>query len=228
MDSLQRRGGREGIPIQLSLLSILWLSAVSLDAEIIDRIAVAIDNQVIAESQVLDELRITAFLNGVPPDYSPATKRATANRLVDQTLIRREMELTRYPEAQPSDIEPVLRDLKSRYGGEAQFESALKPYRVTGQQVQQALLRQAAALRFIDLRFKPEVQVQEPDVRQYYENVFVPECRRKQVNPIPSFEEARDQCEQALTAELVDKRVDAWLKEFRTRTRIRYEEDAFQ
>ena len=83
-------------------------------------------------------------------------------------------------------------------------------------------------LRFIDLRFRPEVQVQESEVKQYYETVYLPDLRKKGVTPVPSFEDAQDDCEEALTTQRVDKRVDAWLAEARGRARIEYDEDALR
>jgi hypothetical protein len=91
----------------------------------------------------------------------------------------------------------------------------------------QALSRQAAVLEFIELRFRPQVQVPEQDVRQYYETVFVPEHQRKR-SPPPPFEEARSECEETLAQQLVDKLVDTWLKELKGRMRIRFQEEAFQ
>ena len=68
-----------------------------LRAEIIDRIAVSVGNQAITISDLDREIRVTAFLNRTPPDFSPAARRATADRMVEQRLILRELENSRYP-----------------------------------------------------------------------------------------------------------------------------------
>jgi hypothetical protein len=196
--------------------------------EIIDRVAVAVDTQVITQSQLMDEIRVVAFQNGDKPDFSPASRRAAADRLVEQALIRREMQLTRFPEPKRADIEDTLKDLRSRSGSDAAYQTALREYGITQEQLEQALLRQSATLQFIELRFRPEVQVQEPEVMSYYEDVFVPEAQRRHIVPTPAFDAVREQCEEALTAQLVDKRVAAWLKEARSRVHLHYQEDAFQ
>jgi hypothetical protein len=72
------------------LAIFLFVSLVS--AEIIDRIAVTVEKQVITESEIWRQIRITAFLNGEEPDFSSAAKRTMADRLVEQVLIRRELE----------------------------------------------------------------------------------------------------------------------------------------
>lgn len=204
---------------------ILW--AVAARPEIIDRIAVTVDNQPIAESRVLEELRLTAFLNGAKAEITPEAKREAADRLVEQTLIRREMQLTQYPPPDPAEVERLLEQVVAPFGGQAAFEQALKDYGIGREELKQALERQAAVLRFIDLRFRPEVQVIEPDIRLYYDTVLVPQFQKQNMTP-PSYDEAHSQCEEAVINQRVDQRVDSWLAEMKKRTRIRYEEDAFQ
>ena len=53
-------------------------------AAIIDRIAITVANQVITESQIDDEIRVTAFLNREPLDLSAAAKKQAAGRLIEQ------------------------------------------------------------------------------------------------------------------------------------------------
>jgi hypothetical protein len=210
----------------VGVLQFALLCCVS-DAEVIDRIAATIGNRPIMQSQLLEELRVTAFLNGEKPDLSPANRRRTAMRMVEQSLFRREMEFAHFAEPEGAQIEEALKAVKGRFGGAAEFERELKAYGIGAGALGPALERQMALLRFIELRFRPQVQVAETEARKYYETVVVPEYARKRLPP-PPFEEARGQCEEALIQQLVDKRVEAWLEEVKGRTRIRYTEEAFQ
>ncbi len=205
----------------------LALCIVVARGEIIDRVAVSIDNEVITESQVKEDIRITSFLNGEKPDFSGPNKRRAADRLVQQALITREVGLTRYPEPTQDEINAMLKQVRGRYASRAAFEQALQRNRITEGQLRATLSRQAATLRYIDLRFRPEVQVRDADVLQYYETVFLPACRKKGI-PEPAFDTVRAQCEEAVAQQLVDKRVETWLEETRSRTRIQYQEAAFQ
>ena len=67
-------------------------------AEVIDRIAVTLDNQVITQSEILREMRLTAFLNGDPLDLSGESRKKAAGRLIEQKLIRKEIEAPQYLE----------------------------------------------------------------------------------------------------------------------------------
>ncbi len=202
--------------------------AVSLHAEIIDQVAATVDNQVITRSQIVEQVRVAAFLNGEKPDSSPANLRRTADRLIELTLVAREMDLTRYPQPTLADIKDLLAQVRGRYPSDAAYRAALAGNHITPAQLEESLRQQAALLRFIDLRFRPEVQVQDTDVERYCENVYLPEQRKKPGSADLTLQQAMPQCEEDFTGQLVDTRLDTWLKETRGRSRITYEEDAFQ
>jgi hypothetical protein len=190
--------------------------------EIIDRIAVAVDRRVITESEIIRQIRITAFLNNVPPDESPSNKRATADRLVEQVLIRRELETSRY--ASPESAPPVAyQEMKTRFRADEEYKQTLSRYRITDADVREALEWQATLLEFIDLRFRPGVQVPESEVRDYYQQQSV-----QNPGKLPSFEEARNDIESILISQRVDNAVDRWLGQARTQTTIRYTQEVFR
>lgn len=207
---------------------VLCVCAVNALPEIIDQVAVTVDDQVITASRIGDEIRVTAFLNGEKPDFSPANRRRTADRLIEQMLVRREMDLTRYPQPGVTEIQDAMKQVKSRFESNEAFLRELAADKITQAQIETALLQQAALLRFVDLRFRPEVQVQETDIERYCENVYLPDLRKRGVTPEPTLESTRQQCGEEFTAKLVDQRVDTWLKDSRERSRITYVEDAFQ
>ena len=81
-------------------LAWLWLLAPGLgllSGEIIDRMAVSVGNQVITEGQIDEEIRLTAFLNHEQPGASVTERKKAAGRLIEQALIKRDMDLSRYP-----------------------------------------------------------------------------------------------------------------------------------
>src|SRR3954465_12499103 len=84
----------------------------SLPAAVVDRVAVVVGNTVITETEVLQEARLEAFLNGAPLDLGPAARRAAAERLVDQQLVRNEMRIGAYPQPTATEIDDMLSNLK--------------------------------------------------------------------------------------------------------------------
>ncbi|MDW8352932.1 MAG: hypothetical protein RMK57_00230 [Bryobacterales bacterium] len=205
------------------------LLAASVRPEIIDRIAVVVGRDVITESALLRALRVTAFLNAEEPDFSPAAKRRAAERLVDQTLILREMETGRYALPDPSEVEQLLAQLrKERFKTPEDFARALTRYGITEEQLRDVLARQLATLRFIELRFRPAVMVPESEIRHYYQTRVLARWDNKEGTKPPPLEDMWAAIEQVLAGEQVDRLLEEWLRQARKQTRIEFKAKAFE
>src|SRR5260370_7871360 len=120
-----------------------------------DRIAVAVGNRAIKESQIDREIRLTAFENGTALDVSAASKRKAADRLIDQTFIRTEMAKASYPAPSDAEINSVLDRIKqARFRTSSEFEQALKTYAITTPELKAHIVWQIQVLRFADLHFE--------------------------------------------------------------------------
>lgn len=208
-------------------LSAFWFTGSR--ADIIDRIAVTLDNQAITESEILLEMRLTAFQNGGPLDFKPEAKREAAGRLIEQKLIRKEIEVGRYIQPGPADVEPMLKQLDTqRFHNASEFRQALEKYGVREEDLKAHLLWQLTLLRFIDVRFRPGIQVTDQDIQQYFSQKL-PELE-KQAGPEKKIrlEDLRDKIQDALTDERVDQQLNDWLAETRKHMRIEFHPEAFQ
>jgi peptidyl-prolyl cis-trans isomerase SurA len=205
------------------LVSLVFLVSLptALFPEIIDRIVITVDNQVITQSQVDDEIRVTAFLNREKADLSPAARKDAAGRLIEQSLIRREMGLSRYPLPELSDAAESLKTLKAMYSSETDFHDAIESYGVTEEELTRRLWWQLTLLRFIDYRFRPGIQIPAADVQAYYRQQ-VSEWEQKGTRPIPTIEESRDQIEEILTQKRIDQALEQWIMDTRSQVTITY------
>jgi hypothetical protein len=196
------------------------------NAAVIDRVAVSVGSEAITETEIEREIRLTALLNTDTPNLTPENKRKAAERLVEQALIRREIELSHYPTPDMADIEKTLDQIKTiRFGGEKAFQQALGRLNLTEEDVKRQLLWQTTLLRFIEMRFRPGVHVTEEDIREYFDK----EIRSVAANGSGvSLEDYRDRIEQAISGQRADKELDAWMKEARGRTKIVYHPEAFE
>ena len=111
------------------LLLVLLMGLVLGRAEIVDRIAATVGSEVIAESQVEEQIRISAFINGTEPDFSVENKRKVLDNLIEQVLIRREIEFTRFPAPKPEEVQPLLKQVKDRFPGDDAWHDAMKKRR---------------------------------------------------------------------------------------------------
>jgi len=208
---------------------LLLALATAARGDIVDRIAVSVGNRVITTSDLDREIRVNAFLAGVKPDFTPAGKRATAERMVEQKLIRRELETSRYPVPDAAEVEPALEDFKKNLeGNEEEYQKTLASYGITEQDVKNELLWQRMLLAFIEVRFRPGIQVSDQDIRNDFENVVAPAARAAHPGQPVALEDYRDQIVRKLAEKRVDQELDQWLEEARKRTDIVFHEEVFQ
>ena len=196
-------------------------------AETLDRIAVTVGQDVITESQVILDLRVAAFLDGKPVDLSGAARRQSAERLVDQFLILREAVDSHV--TLPS-VEATA-GLIAPYAAESGYQANLEHYGISERDLGEHLLAGLRTLTFTDLRFRPDVQVSNEDLRSYYDNLVkqgTSGAGPPAAAQVPSFEASRDQIEKLLTEQRVMQALDQWLAMARMGANIRYREKAFE
>ncbi len=186
-----------------ALLLLPFLQA----ADVVDRVAVVVGKSVITESEVLDGLRITGFLNGEAVDYSPQARRAAAERLVDQQLLRNEMEASRMGLPTSTESDAVFQQFyREHFHDTNSYAAALAKYGVTDQQVKEELTWQLALLRFTDLRFRSELAIPS-------ESTATQSGADRQAPP---------------AANSVDQQMESWLKDARSNTRVTFKAEAFR
>ncbi|HWB85591.1 MAG TPA: hypothetical protein VG675_15710 [Bryobacteraceae bacterium] len=217
------------LAVTVRWVAVALAAPLALHAEIIDRIAVSVGSRVITESALDREIRVTAFQNRVAPDFSPANKRATAGRMVEQMLIRQELDTSRYPAPTEADIEPAYQAFKkTNFQSDQQFQQALADAGITEQDLKDEMLWQSTLLQFIEVRFRPGVQVSDEEIQDYFDRIVKPEAAKAHPNEPVALEDYRDDIEEKLAGQRVDEQMDNWLKEAKKRTEIVYHDEAFQ
>jgi uncharacterized lipoprotein YehR (DUF1307 family) len=194
---------------------------------ILDRIAVTVGKQVITEGEVVRDLRVAALLDHKPVDLSGEEKRKAADRLVDQLLIQQEIAFSRIPLGAEEEAARMLAQVESQYGSAAGYQAALVRYHVTEADVANHLITGMRALQFTDLRFHPEIDISEDDLRDFY-NKLSEEGRKRGDANIPTFESSRDDVEKFVVGQRITLALDRWLGAQRTQTQILYREQVFQ
>lgn len=209
--------------------AIAVLCALAASAAIIDRIAVSVGNRVIASSDIDREIRVAAFLNGAKPDFSSASRRAAADRMVEQTLVRMEVENSRYPASTAADVQAALADFKkSHFADDAAYQRALSDYGVSEKDVLTELGWQRTLLSYIDVRFRPAVQVTDQEIEDYFQNTVKPAAQLANPNQPATLEEFHDRIEATLAGKKEDDELNRWLAQAKQRNTIVYHDEAFQ
>jgi hypothetical protein len=196
------------------------LLALPLAATIVDRIAISAGTQVITDSEIEQRIRLTAFENGAIPSFDPATRKTAADRLIDQKLVEREMDLGQYPRLTADRRASLLSDYaKENFKANAEaMDKTLASDGLTRADLEADLAREVDLLTFLSVRFRPAVEITDQDVTRYFQS----KIRPKLANTNAGIDEYRSQIEAELTNQRADADMEAWLKEQRKRNKIRY------
>jgi len=196
-----------------ALIIATFLLAFAARADIIDRIAVSVGNQVITQSDLERQIRVIAFQNGVKPDFSTASKHAVADKMIEQKLIQKELENSRYPLPTAAELQPAMDEFKkAHFPDRSSYEKALADYGITEQDLLDVLLWERTLLAFIEIRFESGVLVSDQDVADH--------AREKQLTPAAA--------ERALVSIRADQQLEQWLRDARRRSPVITHEEAFQ
>ncbi|HUB79569.1 MAG TPA: hypothetical protein VMB03_12260 [Bryobacteraceae bacterium] len=211
-----------------SIAVLLMLPATHGESVVIDRVAVIVDKRVIKASDIDRDLRVTEFLNRAPLDLSVSARRKAAERLIDQTVIREEMEKGGYSRSTASQVDGMMKKLlDDRFGGsEARLKEELARYGLTDAQLRMQLEWQLDVIDFIAQRFRPGVMVTDDQVKSYYQQHRAD--LERQFPRLKSYEALEPKIRTSLEGEQLNQNFDAWLAEARKRDRIVYREGAFQ
>jgi len=211
--------------LRLLVMSCLVISA---QATIIDRLAITVGRQVITESQLDEELRVTAFLNRRPISRGADERRAAADRLVAQLLVEGEMQLSHYPFPDANDINNYLEQVKAGFDGESRFDEALAADDLTEATLRQHLALQLTTLRFIEYRFRPDVGISDSDIESYYDRETAAWRAGHPGAAPPTLAQSKESIRKTLVQERTDEALDTWLEKSRKRVDIVYLDKSLQ
>jgi hypothetical protein len=207
-------------------VSMLLITGMIAQAVIIDRIAIIVRNSVIKDSDIRRDIRVTDFLNGQPLNFGPAARKAAADRLINQAMIRREIRLGDYPQATYQEADQQLDRLeKQKYKSQAAFEQALTRYGLTNNELRTEFKWQLTVLRFIDARFKPAVMVSDREVNDYYDQH---EAALRHAHPKESVDDLHGDARNIITGEQVNKLFFDWLDQQRGDAKIVFHEEGLK
>lgn len=204
---------------------LVWTTA---RAVTIDRISVIAGGRIVKESDIVREIRITAFLNREPVGRGGtagaelAARKEAAGRLIDQQFIREEMAVGGYPPAAPGAAHDFYERIrKDRAPSAAAWDRLLKSYSITGAELEKHLLWQLSVLSFIEAKFRPGAIVPEAESRKYYED-HLDTLKDANAGKPASFDDLRPRIEDTLAEGRVNEMFYAWLDEKRKESKIEY------
>jgi peptidyl-prolyl cis-trans isomerase SurA len=208
-------------------ISAVYLLAGAAFGVIVDRIAVTVGTQAITSSELDLTIRLTAFLNQGPLDFSAANRRKTVERLIEQRIVLKESNFSKFTKPSMKDVEPRLSSIVKLLfaDNQAAYRAALEKHQITEDDLKRYLLWQMTFFRFIDFRFRPGIQVSESDIQDYFKSTILPLAQKANPGKTISIDEYHDRIERILMARREEVEMQGWLADTRKHTNIEYRDE---
>lgn len=203
------------------LILALSVSLCATAGEVIDRIVVTVNNHPLLQSDWEDALQFEAFLQGRPvAALTDAERRATLDRLVDQELLRQQMQADfSLDEKQVTERVKAVRAQTPGAATDQGWHTVLAQYAMDEAQLRKELAMQMQILHFVDLRLRPNARVDRETIAEYYRDTLVPQVKMKGAEPEP-LEAVSGKIRELLAQQRMDELLTAWIANLRGQSRI--------
>jgi hypothetical protein len=179
----------------LAVLLVAPVAPVARAAELIERVLAVVDDTPVLLSETLALQRLKRV------------ERAVAlETLVDETLMQREASRLKEAAVSSQEAERAYLGLLAGLGPDGpRDEPALR----------RIAWRQAAILKYVDTRFRPELRVTDEELAEAH----------RQRPDAPALESVLPELSAELLRRALDSKIEAWVAELRAQARIRYVPD---
>jgi hypothetical protein len=207
---------------QLALLfTLTWIRA----QVVVDRMVAVVNKRVILESELDQARRIELLLQGKPvtrEEPDPKQMQALLERLIDRSLLEQQIADPAILDPTPEELTARIKEIRGQIPGadsEDGWKSVLVAYGLEARDVEYHVISEFRVLRFVDLRFRNLVRVDQAEIAAYYQDRLLPELRRQGAHA-PPLNEVSAKIEKILVEEHMDQMLTEWLQTLRTQGHI--------
>lgn len=202
----------------------LLFGATSLLAQggvVIDRIIATVNKQPLLLSDWNAGVRMEAFLQDRQPgSFTEAERKAVLNRLIDRALLQQQMQADY--SASDQEVKDRIQSIRAQFKGaetEEGWVKTLAGYELTPTDVEQFVRTQLQVMRFVDLRLRPTIRIDEEALQAYYRDTLVPEVKKTGAEPEP-FQKVRPKIREILVQQKMDGVLESWLADLRSQSEV--------
>ena len=207
------------LPILALLLTIPRFAA----AEVVDRVVAVVNAHAILLSELDTAARLVALLNRQPLDaLNNASRQATFQRMIDQELLRGEMENSSVTRSTSQEVEAKLHELRQQYSGasaDVEWMAVLSRYGVTQQEAEAAIAEELDGLRLVDFRLRSSASPDAAQIDRYYRTVYETDMLARRAKPAP-LAEVTPQIREILVQQKMADLTATWLQTLRAQANI--------
>ncbi len=198
---------------------------------LIDRVVAVVNGDVVLESDVEEERRMSAFQPISTPEGN-ATRERAIERLVNRRLLLQQAKLQPQHAVTEGDIDVQIDQLKKEIPAckAAHCETAagwakfLADHGVTSNEVRAHWRERMETLQFIEVRFRAGIRISQAQIKDYYDKTMLPEYARQKVKA-PPLEKLSDRIQEVLLQQQVSGLLSDWLKSLRAQGTVQLVQD---
>jgi hypothetical protein len=165
--------------------------------ETVERVVAVVDERPL----LLSDVRTLAAVRGLGEE-------AAREAAIDERLMH--AEAARLPQAEVTPEEEEQAVVRLLAGRPALRDTVPEP------ELRRLMRRQIGIFKYVEFRFRPQLRVGDDEVRKAWE---VEQAGRPAG---PAFEDAQEEVRSRLERRALDERIEAWVKELRARSDVRY------
>lgn len=197
------------------LVSSLFFLALhgAAEAELVDHIAAAVNNEVITASELAQALAWNEHL-GMPGKDRKALESETLEGLITRRLLVQEARRLKFVDVSDQEINADVEKVRKRFGSEAAFTDFLNSVGVTQQELARMLGEQLLVEKFVEKKVGLFVRVTREEAESYYK-AHAAQYQGK------SFQDVQKKIVEILMDEKVGRQLDQYVAELHSRADIR-------
>lgn len=217
-----RAGGGRGLVTVIIALAVWVALPFPAQAELVDRVIAAVNNDVIS----LSELRQAVAFNTALGERGNGRRIAaeTLDGLINRKLLLLEAYRLRFVEVSEKEISAEIDLLRRQFGSDGKYRSFLSRAGMTEEQLGRMIGERLLVERFVERKIELYTRVTRDDAQAYYDD-HPDEFRDRR------FSEVQKQITALLSHQMVEQQLDSYIAELRGRADIRInplrEEDGF-
>ena len=193
----------------------------------LDRLVEVVNDDVILESDIDEERRLAAF-QPFRDTRSNNSREQLLNRLIDRTLILQQARLQPEDEVPDKQVDDQLTALRKEIPACKQYHCEtddgwakfVADQGFTMDELRRVWHERMEVLRFIEVRFRAGIHIEDSEVRDYYEKTLVPQYARQNATA-PKLETISSRIQEILLQQRVSTLLGDWLKSLRAQGTVR-------
>ena len=205
----------------------IWLvlgSAAFAVSEVADRIVATVNGHVILQSDWDEALGYQALIEARSVgEFAVAERKAALDRLIDQELIRQQVQPSDFRAASTEEVDARIRELRKQrpeWVTDEGWIAALSRYGLSESEIRQRVTSEIDELRALDAHFRPGLQIDQRSVEAYYQEKLLPELRAAGAREV-TLAEVAPRIKELLAQRKMNDLLIAWLKTLRAESQIR-------